>query len=305
MKQTKVGLIAVVFAAFFWLLPSVGWAVDVDCDSGGVLQDAISAAGPGGTIQVINGSTCNENVVIGVGKNSITLDGLGTATINGPDSTSPTIDVNGRRITIKSFTITGGQEGIHTIRGGTARIDDNIIENTGRSGVGIHNQSSAVIVNNTIQNNPADGINVIGGSNAFIGVRSGSDTVASPNTIQDNGRHGVLVTRSSNARIVGNTISGNTEDGVRVARVSQADISNNTINSNSQNGIFVSENSGVNLGMDTGTGIFEAPNSTTANNTLYGLRCRLNSYADGRRGTLKGTSGVQSFAQGCVNSTIP
>ena len=311
MKQTKVSLIAVVFGAFFWLLPSVGETATktVNCNvPGKTLQGAIDKAKAGDTFQVINGSTCIENVVVNVSHERITIDGLGSATINGPDATSPTINVGGRRITIKGFTITGGQEGIHTIRGGNAIIDGNTIQNTGRSGIGIHNQSSAIIVNNTIQNNPDDGINVIGGSNAFIGVRSGSDTEASPNTIQNNGRHGVLVTRSSNARVVGNTIKDNTENGVFVDRVSQADISKNVIDNNSGDGITVGRNSGVNLGSDLGDGIFDAPNDTTVGqeNTGNGIRCFLNSYADGRLGTLKGIDGPKDGfgVGGCRDSLI-
>jgi hypothetical protein len=68
---------------------------------------------------------------------------------------------------------------------------------------------------------------------------------------------------------------------------------------------LVNRNSGVNLGEDTGTGIFDSPNSTNVNNSGFGLRCAISSYADGRVGTLKGNSGVASFAANCVNATNP
>ena len=64
----------------------------------------------------------------------------------------------------------------------------------------------------------------------------------------------------------------------------------------------MSRNSGVNLGEDTGTGIF-APNTTSVNNAGFGLRCAINSYADGRIGSVKGNSGAASFAANCVNAT--
>jgi len=279
------------------LLPSTGMAETKKrtCGSqpGQSLQHFLDELNPGDTLLV--SGTCNENVVFGDGRRNLVIDGQGSATISGPNPNQPTVNIRGRNITIKGFTITGGQEGVHVHRGGFATIDDNLIQNVGTSGIGIHNQANAIIVNNTIQGNPEDGINVIGGSNAFIGIRSVSNLVAGPNTIQNNGRHGIFVTRGSNARVVGNAISGNDENGVIVTRASQADVSSNTINNSGENGIFVNQNSGVNLGNDVGTGIIDAPNSTTVANGLNGIRCRLNSYADGRLGTLNGAAGAKNF----------
>lgn len=322
MKQLKLTSLwsLVVFMVLFNVAPPVVQAETKKrtCgpQPGQQLQHFLDELNPGDTLLV--SGTCNENVVIGEGRRNIALDGQGSATINGPDSGEPTVNIRGRRITIRGFTITGGREGIHTHRGGSAIIDGNTIQNVGTSGIGVHNQSNAIIVNNTIQNNPEDGINVIGGSNAFIGIRSARDTVASFNTIQNNGRRGVFVTRGSNARIVGNTISGNDDGGVVVTAVSQADISDNTINDNGTAtaspptaGISVGENSGVNLGRDAGTGILDLPNKTTgAANKNFGIRCFINSYANGRlnNGTgtpLAGTNGqTNGFPPGgsCVNS---
>ena len=114
--------------------------------------------------------------------------------------------------------------------------------------------------------------------------------------------------RSSHARIVGNIISGHTGDGIDVRKVSHAGISGNDISNNGGDGIKVRENSGVNLGRDTGTGILDLPNDTTVLNGGFGIRCLSNSYANGRLGTLDGTSGTESFSgsQGpCINSLIP
>jgi parallel beta-helix repeat protein len=128
-----------------------------------------------------------------------------------------------------------------------------------------------------------------------------------PNTIQNNGSNGVRVAGSSNAEIVDNTISGNTMSGVWVGGVSHALIASNTINSNGEDGITVGENSGVNLGRDAGTDLDEMPNDTTANNTGFGIRCFLNSSANGRRvnGTatpLTGVAGGESFGGSCAES---
>jgi len=293
----------VLFGAFLCLLPSVGAQVDCDRHHPGVLQRAIDRARPGDTLLVMG--TCSENVTIPEGKDRITLDGGGKAIIYGPDATQDTLSVRGRGITIKGFTITGGQEGIEIRDGGSAVIDGNTIESTGRRGIEVRRLSSAVIVNNTVRNNPAIGIVVAGSSVAFIGVRTSEDTVASPNIIQNNnGFAGINVTYSSTGRIVGNAISNNGRSGVRVDRASHADICDNIIDGNGENGIHVSSGSGVNLGTDTGDGIFQRPNRTKSRNNDFGIQCEVGGYANGRLGSLMGARGAESYSEGCVNSLI-
>jgi parallel beta-helix repeat protein len=283
------------------LLLTEAATINVNCNTGS-LQTAINGAKSGDIISVTG--TCNENVFIY--KNNITLDGGGTATIKGPDATNSTIYVYGNRVTIKGFTISGGFEGISILVNSNATIDSNTIENTHHGGIIVVQNSFATIVNNTIRNNPNHGIVVSDTSSAFIGFTSPFPdvTVASPNTIEDNGSNGIQVWRSSSARIVGNTIRNNDGNGITVARVSHADISDNTIDGNGQNGIYVTQNSGVNLGSDTGTTIFNLPNTTTVNNGDKGLRCSIGGYMDGRRGTLNGARGRVGHDDTCIDSLV-
>ena len=102
---------------------------------------------------------------------------------------------------------------------------------------------------------------------------------------------------------MGNTISENGGDGTRVARASQADISDNTIDGNSGNGILVTQNSGVNLGNDTGETIFDLPNTTTLKNGHFGLKGTIGGYADGRLGILDGSIGRVWFDLRSINNT--
>jgi parallel beta-helix repeat protein len=274
------------------------------CGHQRTISDAVRRLRPGDILSV--SGACNENVLIPEQVVNITLDGQGTATINGPDASSSTITVRGNEITIRNFaSITGGGNGITVTRGGTALIDSNVIQNTGNTGVVVTQSSSARIINNTIQGNPASGIVINESSSARIGFNMTDDTEASPNVIQNNGENGIVVTGSSNARIVGNTISGNRDNGVIVNRVSHGDVSSNTIDSNGGDGVFVFRNSGVNLGEDTGSGIFDSSNTTNVNNGGFGIRCAINSYGDGRIGTLNGAGGAVSFAPNCINATIP
>jgi parallel beta-helix repeat protein len=274
------------------------------CGQQRTISGALQRLRPGDTLFV--SGACNENVQIPEQVLNITLDGQGMATINGPDANSATILVRGDGITIRNFaSITGGETGITVTRGAAALIDSNVIQSTGTNGIVVTQTSSARIINNTIQGNPQDGILINESSSARIGFNMPDDTEASPNLIQNNKENGILVARSSSARVVGNTISGNTGHGVLVHRVSHGDISSNTIDGNGGDGVFVFRNSGVNLGEDTGSGIFDSPNTTNVNNGGFGIRCAINSYGDGRIGTLNGASGPFSFAANCVNATSP
>jgi parallel beta-helix repeat protein len=278
----------------------------------GTIQSAIgSVTLPYTTINV--SGTCNENLFISELKDYLTI--TGPATINGvaPPSNPinpnpPVIQTIGRGTRIQDLTIKSmvGQDGIQVIRGGTAFIENNTVQGSGRSGIVVAMSSFAHIMGNTIEDGFVDGIMVADNSTARIGIRNHDETDATPNIIQGN-EYGVTVVRSSSALIVGNTISGNTHDGIRIAMVSQADISNNTINGNGRYGILVTQNSGVNLGRDTGATIFDLPNNSTVRNGAYGLSCSIGGYADGRLGTLKGAGkhDATSFTKDCIDSLIP
>jgi hypothetical protein len=79
------------------------------------LQRAIEMAGSNTKINVTG--TCNENIDFYSFKFFIILDGGGTAVINGNPG-RPTVGVGGDNITIRGFTITGGQHGVFVYRNG-------------------------------------------------------------------------------------------------------------------------------------------------------------------------------------------
>lgn len=226
-KMIKIMCCLVFGGAFLWLLPSIGLS-QCNVSVGGFTYPSIQAAINSATFPVaisVTG-TCYENLLINELKDYVrlTVSPNQQATIIGTNSNTPTITIIGKGITIEKFTINGAQDGIQVVRGGTAFIENNVIENTGGYGIIVAMNSYAQIRGNTIQDNPADGIVVSDGSFARIGIRSNQDTTPIPNTIQRNA-NGVTVARSSSAQIIGNMVSSNTYDGVRVVRVSQADIS--------------------------------------------------------------------------------
>jgi hypothetical protein len=94
------------------------------------------------------------------------------------------------------------------------------------------------------------------------------------------------------------TSDGNNDirDGVRVARDSFADVANYLIDLSTGTGVAVLENTGVNLGEDSGSTIFTLPNSSTNNNGDFAYRCNSGSTIGGRLGTLSGSLGGPTTA---------
>lgn len=277
--------------------------VNVDCNTGGAVGPILSNLKPGGVV-LVHG-TCRENILIQVELQRITIDGQGKATINAPDSNQPAIQILGREVIIKGFTVAGGLFGIAINRGATAIIDHNTIQNAAHSGIEVSQNSFGRIINNSIQHNAQHGILILGSSSAHIGVLRTDDKVPSPNVIQNNGADGIWVLRASTARIIGNTLSGNRRNGLTVQQASHADVAGNVFNSNGECGIRVGDNSGVNLA-DSVMRLFERPNTTTTPNGLFGIRCEVGAYVEGPLGSLRGTRGVKDMSDtSCIDRSAP
>jgi parallel beta-helix repeat protein len=295
----------VLATVFVSLSPSVGRAQSdkhtLTCGPQKTIGQAIKTLKPGDTLLV--SGTCNENVDIAEEVHGITLDGQGTATING-DLSVNTITVTGRGITIRGFTITGGFQGIAVLDGGSALIDGNTIQYAAFNGITVFRNSTAQIINNTIQNNPSSGIQVQSSSSARIGFTGPpSARVSAPNTIQNNGAPGIQILRGSSAQIFTNTIQNNASHGVSVDRNAQAEIAANTITANLGDGIRGMRNAGVDLGTDaTGATPQFEDDTNTGINGGYGVRCTIGGFMDGRLGTLSGTLGGKFSGEACTDS---
>jgi parallel beta-helix repeat protein len=294
----------------FSLLVSVAAAanVTIDCDAGAKIREALIRLKPSDTLLVTG--TCKENVVVPAEILRVTLDGQGKAMIDAQPATAA-IAITGREVTIKRFTIRGGRNGINVLRGASAMIDGNSIQQTGAagqpgSGLGINvaQHSFAAIVNNTIQNNPRAGILVHESSSARIGFADVAST-GHGNTIQHNGREAILLQRGSTARIVGNTIRGNRGDGIAVEQASHAEIANNLIEENGSNGITVTEHSGVHLEIKaTGGAGVTVPNRTAVPNAGWGIQCSVGGYVVGNIGSLIGAKGAKGFDSTCIDRVL-
>jgi parallel beta-helix repeat protein len=308
--RTRSGLqvMALVLAGvYFWPATSDGRAEaqthTLECGPTRTIGHALKTLKPGDTLRV--SGTCDENVVIGQEVERVTLDGQGMATLNG-DPAGFTITVNGAGITIRGFTIRGGQQGIAVIDGGSAVIDGNTIEDASMNGITVFRNSTARITNNLIQNNASSGIQLQHGSSAQIGF-SGPPTnrVSGPNTIQNNGAPGIQVLRGSSAQIFSNTIRGNRSHGVLVDRNGQAEIAACVISGNTGDGIRGIRGAGIDLGTDaTGaTPRFDDDVNSGANGG-FAVSCTIGGFVDGRLGTLTGSLGGKQFSESCVDSVV-
>lgn len=311
----------------------------IDCDEGQSIQDALAFDFVPGDTLLVKG-TCNENVNIQSSKvhqdvKSITIDGQGSATIHGVDTTAPTVAIRTRGITLQNFTITGGSDGIGVIGGATATIahntitgavsdgiyvtmgavatiDGNTIQGAGRFGINLDQGGVGRIVGNTVQGSRSHGILVDESSSGRIGFLTFHDTTARPNTVQDNGGSGVAVTRASSAIILANTITGNSGSGVHLSRGAHADVGANELGGNTFHGVAVLENSVLSIG-ETGLG-FDGANSTATANTRWGILCADGGVLKGRLGSLIGARGTVGFGTNpppappdttCINRTTP
>jgi parallel beta-helix repeat protein len=231
-------------------------------------------------------------------------DSQGTkATLQGTSPLGNVISIGGRNITVQGLRITsaGAKYGVTVYRGGTALIDNCVIEGFAGGAITVNQWAFARITNNTLQNNGEEGIFVSESSAVRVGFRSTDDLTPMPNTIQNNGLAGIRVTRTSNARITGNAITGNLGGGILIENNSHADVAWNELSGNLAAGIRVHLNSSARLGIGSGKPEWDVANSTTANNLGAGLECTLGGAVEGDLGTLRGEQGSHKFGLGCVH----
>ncbi len=275
--------------------------LNVDCDAGNTIASVYATIKPGDTV-LVNG-LCKEQVNIPPEVTRVIFDGQKKTTIQHPggQQASPHAFYNrGKEITIKNFTVTGGQDGIHLSGPASAVIDGNLVTKNSGRGIHIDKGSIARILNTTVEQSGGIGIDVTGASYAYIGVFIPRVPALAPNTIRNNGGPGINIERTSGAWIVGNTISGNKDSGITVHRNAQADVIANTINGNGGDAITVTYNSGVNFDSEPRK---DGPNKTTQNNAGAGIKCAIGGYVDGPVGTLAGAKGAKDIDKSCVDRT--
>jgi parallel beta-helix repeat protein len=284
---------------WFSALPAHAAAVSVDCDAGGSINAALANVKPGDSVLVTG--TCREQVSFNAELVRVTLDGQKKTTIQHPGkgAASPhTVFIKGNDIFIKGITVIGGLDGIHLAGPASAEVDGAVVMKTNRAGIHADKGSIIRILNTTVEDSGAMGIDITGTSLAYIGVRIPRIPALSPVTVRNSGGAGITIERTSTAWIVGNTITGNKGPGIEVHRNAHADVMGNTIDANGGDAIAVSFGSGVNLRSAPRK---DGPNQTTQENGGVGIRCSTGGFVHGPLGTLAGKAGAKAIEHGCVD----
>ena len=164
------------------------------------------------------------------------------------------------------------------------RLQQNIIDSNGGSGLTLFENAAATITNNTIEGNADLGISVATGSTAAI----------TANTIEGNADDGVQIFDNSTATITHNTIRANQSLGIRVTTGSTAEITANTIEGNADDGIVIVANSTATI-----------THNTVQRNADLGIRVATASTAAITANTIEGNAddGVQIFANSTATIT--
>lgn len=303
MNKTSIGVRAgnAVLLAGFALSAVLAHAatVSVDCDAGNSVQAALGNVKPGDTVLV--SGTCKEQVSFNAELVRVTLDGQKKTTIQHPGKGAPsphTVFIKGNDIFIKGITVIGGLDGIHLAGPASAEIDGAHVMKTNRAGIHADKGSIVRILNTTVEDSGAMGIDITGTSLAYIGVRIPRIPALSPVTVRNSSGAGIVIERTSTAWVVGNTISNNKGPGIEVHRNAHADVMGNVINANGGDAITASFGSGINLQSAPRK---DGPNQTAQENAGVAIRCTTGGFVDGPLGTLAGKQGVKAIEHGCVD----
>lgn len=232
--------------------PAASPAVEVDCDAGDSVADALEQHGSGSIIRILG--TCMEQVVIT--HNDVTIDGGGSAVLDaGEDAEGPVVHVLGaRNVTVRDITVQNGQHGILVENMSTITLEDVVSQENsshgveiiqshatvsnlrshqnGRVGLSINRNSEVRLIDSTLESNNISGLVIFSSAigrlegtnvvrdNAAQGVTLGLGgmifSIGAELMIENNGAEGFSLLQGGDAQFLGGTITvrGNEGDGI-------------------------------------------------------------------------------------------
>ena len=263
----------------------------VDCNAGETIQSKVDAAQPGDTIMITG--TCNEAVV--VNKDGITLDGGGTAVIDGSGMDAAVIRIWGHQnVTVKGLTVQNGIYGIELAQSAAAWLED-VTARGSRSqsrhdgyGIAVYGSSTIDLTGTIVANdNASSGILVTSSSSAVVFggvVIDGQRLPRASLQVSGNGQ-GVSIYSGSSFWVGGSqtaiTVTNNAFSGLSIAGASSASLYGDTaiFSNNEGPGVYVSGSSSFTSGSRSaefnsngGSGVAVFEGSTA---TIYGEDIRI------------------------------
>jgi len=234
--------------------------IQVDCDDGKTLTQALYKADPGETTRVAG--TCHERVTMTTDR--ITLDGQGTAVLDGggggPSEFSGVVTIDGARgVTLTGLTIQNGHgEGILGRRGAAFTVQHSTVQHNAGTGIAVES-SRADLTEVTMQNN-AIGLDVFTSSSVIL--RGAITATNNGSGIEVNGQS-VLEIRGAHVQASHNGGSGVTVGSGQLAIFGFSSSAGSTLTADG-NGF-----AGIFLGGSPLTAF--APCTITASNNVFGI----------------------------------
>jgi parallel beta-helix repeat protein len=284
-----------IFAVLFAIVASIsGGGVSAATthyvNPGESIQAAVTAADPGGTVIVRDG-TYTENVEVNVANLTLRSEnGSASTTVVAALNSSAVFLITANSVTIMGFTVRNANDsasGIHlysvhhcTVSGNNASGNYN--------GIYLESSSNNNLTGNTANSNYEGGIvldyssndNTLTGntanSNYDVGIYLGSssnDNTLTGNTANSNYDVGIRLSYSSNNNtLTGNTVSNNT-NGIRLDSSSNNTLTGNTASNNSYAGIYLDSSINNTLTGNTANSNYEGGivlDYSSNDNTLMG-----------------------------------
>jgi Right handed beta helix region len=184
---------------------------EVNCSAGKNITEVLAKAEPGDAIQITG--TCTERLAVTTDR--VTLDGQGSATLNGGGSTGGSfagvIEIQGARgVVIKGLTVQNGPNGIAASGGAAFYVRDSVFQNHAGSGMLIIGGSTGELTNCAMLKNGA-GMNVLTGSTVVLkGAISANGNAGNGISIGGGSMLEIrgAVVQANNNMVVGVSISG-------------------------------------------------------------------------------------------------
>jgi hypothetical protein len=254
---------------------------EVNCSARKNITEVLAKAEPGDVIEITG--TCTERLAVTTDR--VTLNGQGSATLNGGGSTGGSfagvIEIQGARgVVIKGLTVQNGPNGIAATGNAAFEVRDSVFQNHAGSGVLIIGGSTGELTNCSMLKNGA-GMNVLTGSSVIL-----KGTIAA----NGNAGNGMFIGGGSMLEIRGATVqaSNNMVNGMSVSggqaaiwAFSEAQESSITATGNAFAGIGIAE-----ANFQSGGG--SRPNTiTVSNNGAFGFFLPIGGVIDSPFGSIQ------------------
>jgi hypothetical protein len=220
--------------------------INVDCGLGQTINGAVFGAAPGDRIEVTG--SCVELVFVN-GKDNLTIDGNGVATLTGVAilGSRPTLDVSNSRgfvlefMTVNGYVHSSGDPSAIRIVRSEATIRDCTVQNAEAQGIQLSDNSSLSLQRSIIQMNAGPGVGV----GAVSSLTLMGDNTNTGIDISNNGGDGINVGQSSNLSGGGNhRIQNNGGRGINVQYSSVQLGGEMEVSGNGGQGVFLISSSG-------------------------------------------------------------